>query len=63
MDRQLVDMEEASPETEGLKDVVMGDSTLGALENEHHKVKKKLWLLLAISDDVPFVTLVFLSDV
>lgn len=40
VDGKLVDMEEASPETEGLKDVVMGDSKLGTLENEHHEVKK-----------------------
>lgn len=35
---QLVDMDEASSETEGLKDVMVGDLTPEAQEDDHHEV-------------------------
>lgn len=38
VEEKLVDMEEASPETEGLQDVTVGDSIPEAQEDNHHEV-------------------------
>lgn len=38
MDGKLVDMEEAYPETEGSKGVMVDDPTLEALEDDNHEV-------------------------
>lgn len=38
IDKQLVDMEEASPETKGLKDVAVNHSTPEAQKDEPHDV-------------------------